>query len=263
VAPERPPQPTPVQDPVPLLPEPPATDAKPLAAQLQRSLQASGLFYESHLAQWAAGERSLSSLRDEPQGRVQVAARAQDAARVHTQAFAPADASPQVPAPSRGAFPSPPPLSASPGAFAQEQLPPAAPLTTSVQGERPTPQSAPDAIDQRVTAQVRTQIESIDARQVVWQGQPWPGLHVQWRIDEPPEHDAPSSEAVPWTSRLTLSFPRLGEVTAELVLAGSLLRVRLHAEDAASRAALMENHALLAQALDDASLRLMQFAIDE
>jgi hypothetical protein len=41
-----------------------------LAAALARTFSGSGLFYESHQAQWVAGERSLDSLRQEPQGKL-------------------------------------------------------------------------------------------------------------------------------------------------------------------------------------------------
>jgi len=40
-----------------------------IATALARTFAGSGLFYESHQAQWVAGERSIESLRDEPQGR--------------------------------------------------------------------------------------------------------------------------------------------------------------------------------------------------
>jgi hypothetical protein len=53
----------------PLLPdaEAAAAQAAPLAAALRGALEHSGLFYESHVAQWAAGERSIEQLLREPQ----------------------------------------------------------------------------------------------------------------------------------------------------------------------------------------------------
>ncbi|MDD2727886.1 flagellar hook-length control protein FliK [Malikia sp.] len=53
-----------------LLPDQAATQepvAPQLANQLQQALERSGLFYESHLRQWANGERSLAQIRQEPQ----------------------------------------------------------------------------------------------------------------------------------------------------------------------------------------------------
>lgn len=45
----------------------PPADTTRLAASLREALSTSGLFYESHLAEWAAGERDLSSIMKEPQ----------------------------------------------------------------------------------------------------------------------------------------------------------------------------------------------------
>lgn len=53
----------------PLLPAPPAS-ASDLAPQLRQALYQSGLFYESHQAEWVAGKRPLSDLLQEPQGRL-------------------------------------------------------------------------------------------------------------------------------------------------------------------------------------------------
>ncbi len=41
-----------------------------LPAQLARSVSESGLFYESHLAQWSRGERSLEAIQREPQAKL-------------------------------------------------------------------------------------------------------------------------------------------------------------------------------------------------
>ena len=53
----------------PVLQQPP-TDAAGLAQALKRSVSDSGLFYESHQADWVAGQRSLAALRQEPQGQL-------------------------------------------------------------------------------------------------------------------------------------------------------------------------------------------------
>jgi hypothetical protein len=44
-----------------------APDPAQLASQLQQAVAKSGLFYESHLAQWAEGKRPLAELMTEPQ----------------------------------------------------------------------------------------------------------------------------------------------------------------------------------------------------
>jgi hypothetical protein len=52
----------------PLVPQG-APDPAQLAQQLQQAVAKSGLFYESHLAQWAEGKRPLAELMTEPQAR--------------------------------------------------------------------------------------------------------------------------------------------------------------------------------------------------
>lgn len=47
-----------------------APDSKPLAAALKDALANSGLFYESHQAQWVLGERSTAQLLVEPQNQL-------------------------------------------------------------------------------------------------------------------------------------------------------------------------------------------------
>ncbi|WP_353192894.1 flagellar hook-length control protein FliK [Pandoraea pnomenusa] len=63
--------PGPVQASAPMWPAAPGTGAPALAplvaAALKEALSASGLFYESHLAQWASGSRSFEQLQAEPQ----------------------------------------------------------------------------------------------------------------------------------------------------------------------------------------------------
>jgi hypothetical protein len=48
----------------------PSGDAGQLASALQHGLEKSGLFYESHLAEWAQGTRTLGELALEPQARM-------------------------------------------------------------------------------------------------------------------------------------------------------------------------------------------------
>lgn len=61
----------------PLLPGPPVTPAL-IAQALHDGLAYSGLFYESHQADWVAGQRQLEALRQEPQTRQAAAGTADD-----------------------------------------------------------------------------------------------------------------------------------------------------------------------------------------
>ncbi|MBP0619899.1 flagellar hook-length control protein FliK [Cupriavidus consociatus] len=63
--------PQPVKPGTPLLPAPPAAGSmQAAAAALANAVGQSGLFYESHLAQWMSGARPLSTILQEPQAAV-------------------------------------------------------------------------------------------------------------------------------------------------------------------------------------------------
>ncbi|MDO9067998.1 MAG: hypothetical protein Q7W05_06040, partial [Deltaproteobacteria bacterium] len=62
-------QAAPLNKTAPLLPAAPS-DIKEFATSLRNTLSQSGLFYESHQAQWVAGERRLTDLLQEPQGKL-------------------------------------------------------------------------------------------------------------------------------------------------------------------------------------------------
>ncbi|NUO88328.1 MAG: flagellar hook-length control protein FliK [Cupriavidus sp.] len=66
----------PVRGTASLLPAAPtAASAHAIAAALANAVGQSGLFYESHLAQWMSGARGLASVRQEPQAQVPVPGR--------------------------------------------------------------------------------------------------------------------------------------------------------------------------------------------
>jgi hypothetical protein len=77
----------------PLLDGPPQAPAAPaaLAAALKDTVANSGLFYESHLAEWASGTRSRADLAQEPQMQRLPASVAADGARTPLSQASPAD----------------------------------------------------------------------------------------------------------------------------------------------------------------------------
>jgi flagellar hook-length control protein FliK len=222
--------PAPIEDPVPLLPGPPSATAM-LAAALQRAMDRSGLFYESHLMQWFAGGRPLAALLQEPQGRLSAAG--QPAPLGGQDSDAEPVRSPATPALEAGVPRTPP-------------------------GQ---PRSGAELFDAQTLAQIRSQLDVIEHRQIVWHGQGWPGQQLEWRIEEPPEHDPTGAEPVPWTTHLRLTLPRLGEVSAELSLSAGHVRVRLAAEDGTAAAALGSAQGTLGEALEQAGLMLSAFSV--
>ncbi|WP_332778043.1 flagellar hook-length control protein FliK [Polaromonas sp.] len=84
----------------PLWPQRQPPVAHLLTATLARTVAASGLFYESHLQQYAAGTRTLAQLAQEPQARFDALARTEGTpgTRPDAAAVVPSDASAEPPA---------------------------------------------------------------------------------------------------------------------------------------------------------------------
>lgn len=203
---------TPIKEPAPLLAAP-STDAAHLAQALSGALGRSGLFYESHQAQWVFGQKPMEELLREPQGRLSSTA------------------------------------AASPGST---------PAHSADNADPAAPPVHPDTLPQ-----VRSQLDALDQRQLVWQGQLWPGQNLEWRIDEPGQEPNANGEAQPWFTQLRLHLPQLGDVSADLALVGSALRVRLSAPDATAQGAMANGRDTLAGALSAAGLDLISFNVGD
>jgi hypothetical protein len=242
VSPERPSNstaatPTAVKAAVPLLATPTA-DAARLAQALSGALDRSGLFYESHQAQWLTGQRPLDALLREPQGRLPpLPASPEDLTARGTQGAS-------VPASSR----------------LQEEN--ATPLAASAPDAQDESKAAPAPVHPQALPQLRSQLDALETHQLAWQGQLWPGQQLEWRIGEPGEEGGDSGEPQPWFTQLRLRLPRLGELTADLALVGSALRVRLSAQDDSTQTAISEGRPALAESLSAAGLDLVSFTVE-
>lgn len=203
--------------------------APTLARSLARAVSESGLFYESHLAQWVRGERSLAQVLREPQ------------ARIGTergdllQNVAATDASPaaEVATPAGGGG------AGSPSAGG-EALP-----------------VHPDAM-----ALVRAQLDALEHGGFSWKGDIWPGQTMDWQVAEDAGGAAPT-ERRSWKTQLRLTLPNLGEVDVAIALDGDKLQLDISASDRTSAAVLRGsgnnlNRALLASGLDLQGMRVVQ-----
>ncbi|WP_341313970.1 flagellar hook-length control protein FliK [Paraburkholderia sp. IMGN_8] len=231
-----------------------------LAAALQQTVGDSGLFYESHLAQWLAGQRPPAALAGEAQNKL-VAAAAQ----------LPLDwASDAEPSPSANAAPrqgmGAPPNSASDGNAAVRATPAiqtaqaarfvagevlanslsdlngqpahtlhnaAASLADGTPSQSSQPMAA--AVHPATVPLVRQQLDLLATGQFRWTGEAWPGAKLDWTIEQDGDEwdrsggGAASEDDQPWRTRLTLSLPTLGTVDAELTLTGTQLVARVQA----------------------------------
>jgi hypothetical protein len=175
--------------PLPLLDGRP-TDPARLGAALKGAIDASGLFYESHVAEWSAGKRPLADLLREPQMQ---RAPASGAARPNAES--------------------------APAAFAALAGPGSAPYASDP--------AIAQFINLQLASQEQGRIQW---QGQLWAGQPmsWEiSRDPPERGGQPPGGDDPPEP--PWRSALRLRFPQLGEIRASVVLAGDQLHIQLQA----------------------------------
>ena len=179
----------------PVLPDAPVDTAR-AAAALRESIAASGLFYESHQAEWVNSQRDTATLLREPQGRLSPL----------LAAAATPDAPPDV---GSGTAAATVPARAGPDGLPGQPL-------------------HPDA-----ASIVSQQLNALEARHVAWSGEIWPGQPMRWEIGEG-EGDRPGSRDEPaervWSTCVELELPRLGRIAARIVFRASGLTIRLAAD---------------------------------
>ncbi|VWD32083.1 flagellar hook-length control protein FliK [Burkholderia lata] len=267
-----------------------ALPAAALRAALTQAVSESGLFYESHLAQWLAGQRPLAALMREPQARLAAALAPVDpdaAQRGSTDVLdellaqrpplpAAARATAQPGAPAQGGAPVRDPAQALPaGARQGASLPPdtadllgerADARWTPVRAELATASSDSQAqtlapVHPAAVPLVRQQLDALATDQFRWAGEAWPGARLDWTIepDDPgsraPRGDDSAGDGIAWRTRLTLTLPSLGTVDAELVLNGTQLVARLRANQTGADR-LTRHEAALRQRLEVSGLRV-------
>ncbi|HUV99624.1 MAG TPA: flagellar hook-length control protein FliK [Gallionella sp.] len=191
-------------------------DTKLLAGALREALGKSGLFYESHQAQWIRGERSTNQLLAEPQNVLTGRNPSQSSAVV------------------RQTVPNSVPASGLPDMQKTTRLLPGidtpAPATKPEQSAA-TSSDAALPVAKELVQLVQQQLHTLENHHLVWLGQIWPGQQMQWEIQGEPEHPTREQDERQWSTEIELALPRLGDVHARLIFSNSGLRLTLHAAD--------------------------------
>ncbi|MBI5889435.1 MAG: flagellar hook-length control protein FliK [Nitrosomonadales bacterium] len=187
--------------------EQPLPDTTLLAGKLHDALSHSGLFYESHQAQWIAGTRPTTQLLLEPQNKL------------------------------------PPNQSAQPAA--PQTLPAQNQDARTVDTPGKTPAPVPAGSEQRIAAPnipehlqplVQQQLNALETHQVLWQGQVWQGQEMRWEVhEESPHRNAQGVEEGQWITRISLDLPNLGGISARLSFNGNALNLSFDVADAQTR----------------------------
>lgn len=104
---------------------------------------------------------------------------------------------------------------------------------------------------------VQQQLQTLDTRQIVWQGQIWPGQEMQWEIEEDAaRHDEHEEETTSWRTSLSLQLPSLGGVSARLALVNGAFQLDISAENSASADRMRNAQTALADRFASSGLQL-------
>ncbi|HJV88507.1 MAG TPA: flagellar hook-length control protein FliK [Noviherbaspirillum sp.] len=233
-----------------------AADPKAVAISLFHAVDASGLFYESHLHEWISGSRTQAEMAAEPQARFERSSapavqRAPDAGPLNIDLTKLAAALRE------------------PGSSAQALLElvrdaqpqPVSAAATDADILSRLPEELP-AIDRDASRIINLQLNTLEQHQVRWQGELWPGQPMEWEIQED-KHDG-GSQAGPqpsWTSTMRFELPHLGEISATVRLVGSRAHVQVSTASDEAASSLRQQSASLADALEAAGAPLDSFSV--
>ncbi|WP_334188506.1 flagellar hook-length control protein FliK [Noviherbaspirillum sp.] len=271
-------------------------DPQHVAARLQSEVAESGVFYESHLHEWATGRRPLASLLQEPQAALAehghgMAARGTTGGDVAAPDARLLSASPSTPSgntETRHAAESLLPDLANDVELLSrlrdmQGLPQNKDLDADVlvynkpaaddSGQHGVAQntSAPETIKPEAARIVNLQLHTLEQQQVRWQGELWPGVPMQWEVGR---QTATRENAVgkdgaggvdydqaSWTSVVRFELPTLGPVAARIILSGDRVQVRVSAASEDTAEALRAHGAALADAMLTAGSPLDHFMV--
>jgi len=198
-------------------------DTRQLAVALRDTLANSGLFYESHQAQWVRGERSTAQLLIEPQNQLP---------EKKTAEGVPSTNSP---------VPSQVDKTLSDIATTASNLPIAKELVTLVQ----------------------QQLHTLETHQLTWSGQIWPDQHMQWEIQGQPEQHAQRPDERLWSTEMELAMTHLGDVHARLVYSRGAVKLTLQSSDAAALELFNRRLPGLRNTLSEAGINLISAVIEK
>jgi len=261
----------------PLLSSAPA-DIKEFATTLRSALSQSGLFYESHQAQWVAGERNLADLLREPQGKLlplvsssppEVGPKGMANAQLPDQAT---NASMNVPtalqpgnAPGSPAQAATTPMNA-PNAPQPGNAPGSSGNMTaqSLLDGAPVQSAASLPVHAEAVSLVQQQLQTLDSRQLVWQGQVWQGQTMEWRVEERNAREGGNGdeELRHWQTSLRLQLPRLGNVQAALAFTPQGVRIDLKAADSGTAEAMKGAQDKLLGSMQASGLRVLAMSVE-
>lgn len=205
-------------------------DTAQLASKLHDALSHSGLFYESHQAQWIAGTRPTTQLMMEPQNQ-------------------------------------PVPSQPRPNMLPQSSIPETdnnAPIAAQVAQTGAALRTVAPDIPQHLQPLVQQQLNALETHQVLWQGQVWQGQEMRWEVhEESPRRNSQGIEEGQWNTQIHLDLPNLGGVSAHLSFNGSALNLSFEVADDRTRERLGNASSQLTAALSERGIPVVRTQITQ
>lgn len=207
-----------------------------MAQLLKQAVTRSGVFYESHLADWAQSGRSLHALRQEPQANLKLPEKLAELGKPDGQN----------------------------NASVQEAM-----KTGSATGlrDRELAGLRNDSNTTQLGQLVHKQLDVLDQNQFSWQGIAWPGQAMDWRIEreqvDQREAHGGGEEESRWSTSLSMELPNLGGLAAKIALTPAGVIVRFQTDSADTAQAIEDNQLRLRENLQRAGLSLLNFAVSQ
>lgn len=265
-------------------PQPP--ESKQLAGMLHEALSNSGLFYESHQAQWLGGARSTAQLMHEPQNLTPEQARAVVVPNIANKAFVsgntaatktvaageaaskavmPEDTATKTVAAGETASKAVMPGDiASKAVILSDNTGPAMIAGKTADTSASSQQSTVSQLEgktlgipEHLQPLVQQQLNALETRQMLWQGNVWPGQDMQWEVHEQGPQTPGTQGQRQWVTQVQLDLPNLGAVAATLRLNSAGLSLTLNAGTPETRAVLGSASTRLVSALSDAGIPVL------
>ena len=241
--------------------------AQDLLPQLKQAITQSGMFYESHQAEWVEGRFSKAALLQEPQGQLSspatLAAQAQaDAAPALTANTLPAAAQPTGGALTNEAAAPLPPTAAADAAEVNAARRPGSDGAPA--GEVGKASTTPgQLVAPQAQALVQQQLEALATQNFSWQGQIWPGQEMRWEIEEDAGRNSAGDDetAARWATQLHLTLPHLGQVDARIRLQGNEITLSMTAGSEETRELMRASCVALRSQLGEAGITLSSMGV--
>ncbi len=208
-------------------------DPAQLSQSLHQSLAVSGLFYESHQAQWINGQQTTAHLLLQPQNQPASTGLPAEGSPAHALVMTPES-------------PASLPSAASPAGSTPAGV---APMMTAVGGNLAVP------VPNHLLGLVQQQLAILETGRIVWQGHLVPDQPLQWQL-WPDGATAPSMAAT-WHTQLQLELPTLGTVAAHVTLDSQGVRMRLAADRPDTQHTLIQQRLSLVEALGQVGINVV------